>query len=108
MSDSISLTDADQNRSIKVPRGAVFSISLKENPTTGFNWQLQPFPKNLLALDSDHYALAAESGVGGGGIRRFQFRAVSAGSATIRLRYRRAWEPASRSAREFTIEISVE
>ena len=108
MPDFISITDQDNNRSIKVSLGKGLSVALGENPTTGFTWHLQPGSQDILALESDDYELGAASAVGGSGIRQFRFRAMAAGKAAIRLRYRRSWEPAEKFTREFALDVSVE
>jgi inhibitor of cysteine peptidase len=108
MPDSISISEKDNNRQVKVSRGTILVISLNENPTTGFNWRMQPCPEHILILEADDFSPGAGSGVGGGGTRRFQFRAIGAGRAAIRAKYRRTWDPENKFASEFTPDVLVE
>jgi inhibitor of cysteine peptidase len=108
MPDSISISEKDNNRHVKVSRGTILVISLNENPTTGFNWRMRPSPEHILILEADDFSPGAGPGVGGGGIRRFQFRAIAAGRAAIRAKYRRTWDPENKFASEFTLDVWVE
>ena len=107
MPDSITITDKDNSRSVNLSPGTTLVVALDENPTTGFNWHLQPYAENILKLESDDYSLG-KGAVGGGGIRRFQFRATTKGHAAIRLRYRRSWESPEEFAKEFAVDVLVQ
>ena len=108
MPDSISISEKDNPRSVSVSRGGALTINLNENPTTGFNWRMQFGPEDILTLEADDFLPGSGDGVGGGGIRRFKFRATAAGRAAIHARYRRSWDPEGKFAREFALEVLVE
>jgi len=88
----INLTKADQGRTVEVPRGTVLVIQLEENPTTGYRWAVEQADTERLELLNADYAMAADTGVGGGGGRTFAFRAVRGGTTPLRLKHWRAWE----------------
>jgi len=108
MSASITVTETDNHRSVTLSVGEALVIALNENPTTGFNWRMEPYAQEVLRLESDDYSIGSESGVGGGGIRRLKFRAIGEGHAAIRLRNRRSWEAPEKFADEFALNILVE
>jgi len=108
MSDSICVSEKDNNRQVKVPLDKALTICLNENPTTGFKWQMQSQAEGILNLVADDFTIPDTSKVGGGGTRRFQFRPVAVGRGTISLRYRRPWEATDTFSKEFVVEVLVE
>lgn len=98
---------------IEVAVGATFDVRVAGNVTTGFQWKVQEPLDPHLSLDSDAYETdpnppgpggAVKAGVGG--THRFTFKGVSAGVATVRLRYARSWEKGP-PARVQTYEVTV-
>ncbi|MDQ1295448.1 MAG: inhibitor of cysteine peptidase [Actinomycetota bacterium] len=76
--------------------GTVFSVSLSENPSTGYGWS-QSLPAAgsgpLTLLDSDYVQDPAPSGmVGVGGTRYFRYRVTAPGTTDVTFAYRRPWE----------------
>jgi len=89
---TITLTRADDGRSVELNVGNTVVLRLEENPTTGYQWALDRDGGDVLALRASDYVGPTGSRVGGGGQRLFTFQAKRAGSATIRLKLWRAWE----------------
>ena len=81
-------------------------LSLGENPTTGFRWQVQLDGSPACALRSDSNLAPADGGVGRGGTHRFLFEAVRSGTCKIRLAYSRSWE-ANPSDRTLQFRVRV-
>jgi inhibitor of cysteine peptidase len=97
--------DKDNRKVVTIPVGARFRIRLDENPTTGYKWSSPEFDSHCLRLGSDEYKRYPEAGIGGGGIREFEFTATSECRTTIRLALRRPWE--TDVAPEATFELTV-
>jgi inhibitor of cysteine peptidase len=96
-------TDASQV--IRVKTGEEFTVALKANPTTGYDWEytdayewIQPLGKTY---EADTPVLT-----GSGGTDLFRFKAHGAGSATLNFVYKRSWETAVAEQKTFTIEVS--
>lgn len=72
--------------------GDRLKFSAPENPTTGYQWQIQQ-PLAHTTSTSTYVADKAPAGmVGVGGTRHMEFIAQSAGQEQISLAYLRAWE----------------
>ena len=70
-----------------------FLISLAENPSTGFVWQYKITNPALVALKSDYFESAEETGlVGKGGMRHLVFTCKKDGKSSIELVYCRPWK----------------
>ena len=69
------------------------TISLDENPSTGYGWQYAVSNDGILILTDDSYHSDAPAGiVGAGGIRSFSFSGLKEGSTLITFTYLRPWE----------------
>ncbi len=90
-----------------VPVNSTINLTLQENPTTGYSWNLST--TSGLTLLSDNYVSddPAGSRVGAGGQHHWQLTATTAGIQEIRGVYVRPWENQTADAGIFSVEISV-
>jgi inhibitor of cysteine peptidase len=95
----------DAGTTITVAVGTRFTIELEENATTGYTWSSPEFDQKVLALSGDEYTLPEGAAIGGGGMRKFEFVARTAGRTVIRLGYRQPWMP--NAPPEATFELTV-
>jgi len=93
-------------RQLEVGVGQRFELALPENPTTGFRWALESKGEPVLVLLGDAFAPSAGT-PGAGGVHRWEFEASRAGSADLRLTYRRPWGQAGEAARTFALLVVV-
>ncbi|MFY7697438.1 MAG: protease inhibitor I42 family protein [Legionella sp.] len=74
-----------------------FVVSLIANPTTGYQWSLKKYDKNLLRLKSSDYQKVSNGLVGIGGKMNFRFefsRVIPTPPSTLMIfSYSRPWEP---------------
>ena len=103
----ITLTQADQGKSITLQPGQTLVVKLPENPTTGFRWAIARNDEETLALRDSDYAPAAGVGVGGGGQRTFTFVARKPGSVILQFKNWREWEGDSFITERFGVTIDV-
>jgi inhibitor of cysteine peptidase len=105
---AVTFTESDNGKTVSIVVSARLSVELQENPTTGYKWGRPDFDAKLLSLESDSYASAAGTGIGGGGSHRFLFLAKACGKTTIRFEYKRPWERdvAPESRLELTVVVS--
>ena len=69
------------------------TISLDENPSTGYGWEYAASADGILTLTADEYHSDAPAGVvGAGGIRAFSFSGLKEGTVTLTFTYLRSWE----------------
>ncbi len=103
---------ADNNgQNVKAVVGGRLVLSLASNLTTGFDWKITAIdPAILKQVGESTYKqdTSAPGKIGVGGTRIWNFDVKAAGSTTLTLEYRRAWEPASEPAgKTFTITVEV-
>ncbi len=87
--------------------GQTLEVSLAENPTTGFRWELKAAGEPACAPRGDTFDAPA-SGVGKSGTHHWRFEAVGKGTGNIELAYRRSWEQDKPPAETFKLTVRVE
>lgn len=88
----------------KAALGQSLEIRLQENPTSGYRWHVVQAGEPVCKLLSDSFTAGLEA-PGQSGVHRWTFQTVAAGTASIRMIYRRAWETGE-GARTFTLNLS--
>lgn len=112
---SVLLTEADNGKTYRVHVGEVLNISLPENKTTGYSWDIVDFPpvlkqniqvlldKSLPAVQPDEHNTI----VGAPGKFLLLLRIDKPGTYPIALEYRRPWEKETPPAKTFSITIEA-
>lgn len=104
----VRIGEAANGTTVVLAAGQNLEISLPGNVTTGFDWALDGALPSQLATVGDSYATTAPAGVAGaGGVHTFVFKAASAGTSALRLRYARSWETGVAPAKTFTVTVTV-
>ena len=93
----ILLTAKDAGTTLRLMVPAIISITLDENPTTGYHWR-QRRSEGAISITSSTFTPAAGASIGEGGQRHFTVHASAPGSAMLELYYARSWETDSSSA----------
>jgi inhibitor of cysteine peptidase len=88
---------------VTVARGDTLHVSLPQNASTGYRWELTP-SAGMLIVD-DRLEPAASAHAGAGGQRVFVLRVDEPG--VVRARLRRAWEPPQRTAQTYTVRVLI-
>jgi inhibitor of cysteine peptidase len=103
----LTLTQADNGKSVEARQGDPIVIRLDENPTTGYRWAVDKSNDGVIALQHMDYAQASGTGVGGGGQRTFTFKAIGSGTAAIQLKLWRDWEGDKSITDRFNVTVQV-
>jgi len=103
------LTSADNGKPALLAIGESLAITLDSNPSTGYSWQLSPMKRAILRQQGEpQYTPPAQPLPGAGGQHTFQFAAVAAGRTTLRLVYKRSFEPNVAPAQTFSVQVTVD
>ena len=86
-----------------------FIVTLAANPTTGFQWKLVTYNKNLFNLDNSVYKKPNTNLIGAGGQMIFNFSLkngkIYPASTQMVFKYSRSWEPASAIVKNITVNF---
>jgi predicted secreted protein len=103
------LTEADAGKPVTVAEGLTVTVSLPENPTTGYSWKVSQTDRSFGSPFRSRFIASTERGIGTGGERRFYWRTTStlgslAGKHSVRFEYSRA---TGAPAKELSFEIEI-
>jgi inhibitor of cysteine peptidase len=94
------------NVSIKKPG---FVVSLPANPTTGYQWSIVEFDKNLLTLSASHFETNKTDRIGAGGDMIFTFLLLPNKNypkhTEIKFKYARSWEQNTGMTKSVTVNF---
>jgi predicted secreted protein len=91
-SNNIKTYDETYTESIFVKKGETFKISLKSNPTTGYQWNAH-YDEGLIQLVNTSYKADEPQLMGSGGKDVFEFKVIGSNTTTaIKFYYSRSWE----------------
>jgi inhibitor of cysteine peptidase len=99
--------EKDNGALVQVRRGTRITIELNENPTTGYRWMTSSIDEAFLVPAGDDFVPPDQKSPGSGGLRRFFFRAKSAGSTALTLINKRAWQRDDQAVDTFNLAIRI-
>ncbi len=102
----LQLTEGANGREVTLAMGEMAELTLAENPTTGYQWELKAKAETVCKLVKDEFEPSGGP-TGSGGIHRWRFKAVKPGSGEIELQYRRPWEKNAAPARTYRARVRV-
>jgi len=105
------LKDGDDGKEIELKAGQALEITLESNPTTGFGWEALAIDPAVVEQQGEKVYKQRETDgrrVGVGGWDTFTFKAATAGTADLKLVYRRSWEKDVAPVKTFTVKVTVE
>lgn len=92
---TIDLTQESAGKPLTLRAGQHLRLSLKETPTTGYQWKVSEACSDHLTPQSDGYAPPAGDSsqkIGGAGEHTWVFRAGQPGTCELKLQSARSWE----------------
>lgn len=97
-----------QTEEINVKPGAVFSIAVESNASTGYTWTISSAPdRRLVRLMGSVYQKSNPNLAGAPGKQIWTFKALSHGKTSIELKYARPWEKDVPAEKLFLYNIKI-
>ena len=86
------LSEQDAGRTVELHAGDKLEVSLKGNPTTGYQWETAAVDAAILKLVGEPEFNPDSGALGAGGKVTLRLIAVAAGQTTLQLIYHRPFE----------------
>lgn len=103
----VTFTDADNGKTSDITQGTKFAVELKENPTTGYEWNAT-VTNGLEIVSSECVENQHREGmVGVGSVHTWVILAKDTGSQKFSAIYLRSWEPVTGNETSFAINVNV-
>ena len=103
---TITLTEANDGKAIRVHEGDEIVLGLTENASSGYRWHVAR-SDGLDETDAGARTTGPNPQAGSGGIRKFRFVAKDPGSARLELKHWREWEGDKSVIARFAVDITV-
>jgi inhibitor of cysteine peptidase len=100
----LKINESYNQQEVTTKKSDTLELSLAENPTTGYRWDVTSSGEPVCKLDETDYEPGG-SGLGRGGTRRWKFLVLAPGVATIALEYRRPFETGKAPSKTFTVRV---
>lgn len=103
---TVALTVADDGGTVEVSDADTLELSLRDNPTTGYRWELEPIAGASLRLVDERHEPDSDL-TGSGGRVTWTLHAAVPGNVALRLKQWRPWEGESSVLARFAVTIVV-
>lgn len=103
------ITESGNGNTIYIKEGHAFFLKLKENPSTGYSWQLK-LSNGLNQLSDKYHPFESSENnlvIGTGGFRLWRIEGVAKGNQQVTAIYKRSWEPETCQEQTFKLNIIV-
>lgn len=101
------LTAADHGKTIHVAKGDRIIVTLESNASTGFKWQVENVPNDVVQGGPSVYAASANPGVpGAAGTETFSFSIEGRPKGKLRLEYVRPWHEKAAPDKVFEVTFA--
>jgi len=97
--------DTNNGETYTFEPGEIIRITLAENPTTGYSWDMT-VPEGL-TLKRDEFIAPDTELAGAPGTHVWEFEAAAPGTYVVSGKYIRPWETDAEPAETFTLEVIV-
>jgi inhibitor of cysteine peptidase len=105
------LTEANNGQAIQIRLGDPVDLRLRENPTTGFRWQVVRADGLVEEAAADEGRRVPAPGqppqMGAGGIRVFRFRARTPGTGRLELKLWREFQGESSVVSRYANDVTI-
>ncbi|NLA39502.1 MAG: protease inhibitor I42 family protein [Methanomicrobiales archaeon] len=104
--EEYTFNETDNNADVKLPAGSRITISLDENPTTGYEWNITS--TRGLQYVSDVFIPPSTGLIGAGGVHEWQYIAAEKGTGEFSAIYWQPWENVTGDETAFSITFTIE
>ena len=101
------LSEQDRGKTVELHAGDKLEVSLKGNPTTGYQWEMAVVDAAILKLVGEPEFSPDSGALGAGGKVTLRLQAVAAGQTTLQLIYHRPFEKNTPPTKAFKATVVV-
>jgi inhibitor of cysteine peptidase len=105
------ITEEDNGKTMYIKTGIIFYLRLKENPSTGYSWQLS-LSKGLSLLMDKYYSPESSKRdkrfvFGAAGFHSWEIKTIAKGRQQIKGIYKRTWEKEASKEQTFKFYVKT-
>ena len=106
----VQFNEESDGKTVALEVGDCFDITLAENPSTGFSWEIVAGLDGVIEQVGEREFSPSRQDkhlVGAGGTVTYHLKAVGTGTVTLNLAYRRPWEKETPPAKSYQLTVTV-
>jgi inhibitor of cysteine peptidase len=104
----VKIDESANGTAVSLRAGQTLIVTLKSNPTTGYEWQVDHVDESVVQPTKQEFQPASDPNrLGAPGQTVHEFQAVGAGTTDLRLVYVRPWEKGVEPEDTFQVSITV-
>ncbi|NTV25546.1 MAG: protease inhibitor I42 family protein [Chlorobiaceae bacterium] len=100
------LGESDNNRTVDIRVGESIRITLPENATTGYRWEIEQFNRELIGMVAEEPKYNGHA-LGSGGHIEFVFQGRKPGATELVLKEWRSWEGDASVIARYHLRVNV-
>lgn len=105
---TVTLTEKDNDSTVKLAKGAMLEVKLPSTAGTGYTWQIvKNNPEQLVLQGRSQIIRPDKKVVGGKQTQLFRFKAEWIGSSVLEIVYLRPFEKGKAPAKTFTVNVVI-
>ncbi len=105
--DPVILTAEDAGKTIELKKEDTIQVSLRGNPTTGYNWFLAAQSPAVLQQEGTPIYKPDTQLMGSPGMVTLTFKAIASGQTVLHLDYKRSWQTGAAASNSFQVNVLV-
>lgn len=102
----MTLTDADDGKTVELHPGDTVVVRLSENPTAGYRWAIDALDTRMASAEEGEYIGRSDT-TGSGGQAQWILKANKSGTTEVRLKLWRHFEGDSSIQKRFAFTMTV-
>lgn len=108
---ALSVTEADNGKTVNITEGQNLYVKLQSNPSTGYKWEVASTDRTF-GYPSATKFFPNGGAVGSGGLDRFTWKTKAGplsmvGKHTVKMEYHRPWETNAAPAKTFEFTVNI-
>lgn len=103
----VDVYENDYGNVIILSMTAILRVSLAENPSTGYRWQVEKTNANCLEIVSNEFLAKNDYAIGSPGIVTFYFKPIQPGRCKLFFKLGRPWQGEKSIVKRFQIAVSI-
>lgn len=100
----------DNNKEVHLNIDNFFTIKLKTQLGTGYDWYLMKIPKNMTLVKEfieEEFQKREKTKIGTNNFHCFQFKILNKGESFLKLYYKRIWEKSTKESKTFQLYVNT-
>lgn len=103
----VPINETSNGATVRIFKGQTLSLTLGENPSTGYRWAIEDYKPSVLELTDQIFKPGSNNAPGASGKKIYDFLGKKIGESDLLIQLIRPWEDNVKPLKTFTLKIVV-